>query len=207
RDGPVAGPWLRRLPEAGGDLPAGALERLLPRAEVPRPELPDRQLVADGARVERVDPGVVAARTLRVIEDGVVPLVDRSEDLPALRRVLRLEVLEEELRRELEARRAVVAHALVVQQRAVDVRAVELEALAQCRGVLEGLRGTLAEGRQHRVSGVPDQAHATLRPVLERVPVVEPPLRRVLDQARECDDVVVTGVALERLAHVSDHLI
>src|SRR6185436_9878651 len=28
RDGPVAGPWVRRLPEAGGDLPAGALERL-----------------------------------------------------------------------------------------------------------------------------------------------------------------------------------
>ena len=85
RDGPVAGPWLRRLPEAGGDLPAGADERLLPRAEVPRPELPARQLVADPARVERVDPRVVAARTLRVIEDGVVPLVDRSEDLPALR--------------------------------------------------------------------------------------------------------------------------
>ena len=85
--------------------------------------------------------------------------------------------------------------------------AVELEALAQCRGVLEGLRGTLAEGRQHRVSGVTHQAHATLRPVLERVPVVEPPLRRVLDQARECDDVVVTGVALERLAHVADHLL
>src|SRR6185312_10667661 len=117
RDGPVAAPGLRRLPEVGGDLPAGGLERLVPRAEVPWPELPDRQLVADRARVERVDPRVVAARTLRVIEDGVVPLVDRSQDLPALRRVLRLEVLEEELRRELETRRAVVAHALVVQQR------------------------------------------------------------------------------------------
>src|SRR6185437_8527560 len=138
------------LPEAGGDLPAGALESLLPRAEVPRPELLDRQLVADLARVERVDPRVVAARALRVIEDGIIPLVDRGEDLPALRCVRRLEVLEQELRRELEARRAVVAHALVVQERAVDVRAVELEALAERRGVLEGLRGTLAEGRQHR---------------------------------------------------------
>src|SRR5262249_50349389 len=158
---------------------AGGLERLVPLAEVPRPELSDRQLVADRARVKRVDPRVVAARTLRVIEDGVVPLVDRSEDLPALRRVLRLEVLEEELRRELEARRAVVAHALVVQQRAVDVRAVELEALTKCGGVLEGLRRTLAEGRQHRVSGVTDQADSAFRPVLERVAVVEPPLRRV----------------------------
>src|SRR4029079_13818245 len=120
-------------------------------------------------------------------------------DLPALRRVLRLEVLEEELRRELEARRAVVAHALVVQQRAVDVGPVELEALAERRGVLEGLRGTLAEGGQHRVSGVTHEADATLGPVLERVPVVEPPLRRVLHQARECDDVVVTRITLERL--------
>src|SRR6476659_6226899 len=85
RDGPVAGPWLCRFPEAGGDLPAGAFQRFVPRAEVPGPELPDRQLVAERARVERVDPRVVAARTLRVIEDGVVPLVDRSEDLPALR--------------------------------------------------------------------------------------------------------------------------
>src|SRR4051794_41681552 len=116
-------------------------------------------------------------------------------------------MLEEELRRELEARRAVVPHALVVQKRAVDVRAVEFEALAQGRGVLEGLRGTLAEGRQHRVSGVTHQAHATLRPVLERVPVVKPPLRRVLDQARECDDVVVAGGALERVAPWFDPLL
>src|SRR5689334_16368875 len=93
RDGPIAGPGLRRLPEAGGDLPTGALERLVARAEVPRPELLDRQRVADRARVERVDPRVVAARALGVIEDGVVPLVDRSEDLPALGGVLRLEVL------------------------------------------------------------------------------------------------------------------
>src|SRR6185312_4622276 len=85
RDGPVAGPWLRGLPEVGGDLPAGSDERLLPRAEVPRPELPDRQLVADLARVERVDPRVVGPRTLVVIEHGVVALVDGSEDLPALR--------------------------------------------------------------------------------------------------------------------------
>src|SRR5262245_53745064 len=40
-DWPVAGPCLRRLPEAGGVLPAGSLERLLARAEVPRPELLD----------------------------------------------------------------------------------------------------------------------------------------------------------------------
>src|SRR6185437_4427879 len=85
RDGPVACPWLRRLSEAGRHLPAGGLERLVPRAEMPWPELPDRQLVADRARVERVDPRVVAARTLRVIEDGVVPLVDRNQDLTALR--------------------------------------------------------------------------------------------------------------------------
>src|SRR5262245_12470219 len=83
-DGPVAGPWLRRLPEAAGDLLARAAERLGPRAEVPRPELPERQLVADLARVERVDPRVVAARTLVVIEHGVVPLVDGREDRPAL---------------------------------------------------------------------------------------------------------------------------
>src|SRR5262249_52907982 len=85
RHGPVAGPWLRRLPEVGGDLPAGGDERFLARAEVPRPELADRQPVADLARVERVDPRVVAAGTLGVIEDGVVALVDRREDRPALR--------------------------------------------------------------------------------------------------------------------------
>src|SRR3954470_23564108 len=84
RHGPVAGPWLRRLPEVACDLLASA-ERLGPRAEVPRPELADRQLVADLARVERVDPRVVAARALVVIEHGVVALVDRREDLPALR--------------------------------------------------------------------------------------------------------------------------
>src|SRR3954470_4918400 len=84
RDRPVAGPWLRRLPEVAGDLLPGA-ERFGPRAEIPRPELADRQLVADLTRVERVDPGVVAARTLVVIEHGVVALVDRREDLPALR--------------------------------------------------------------------------------------------------------------------------
>src|SRR4029079_4184318 len=43
RDGPVAGQGLRRLPEAAGDLLARAAERLGPRAEVPRPELPQRQ--------------------------------------------------------------------------------------------------------------------------------------------------------------------
>src|SRR5262249_55135121 len=197
-DGPVAGPWLRRLPEAAGDLLARAAERLGPRAEVPRPELPERQLVADLARVERVDPRVVGARTLVVIEHGVVALVDRREDRPALRRVRWLEVLEEKLRRELEPRRAVVAHALVVEQRAVDVRAVELEALAQRCGVLERLRGTLAVGGKHRVGGVTHQAHATLRPTLERIPVVEPPLRRALDQPGERDDVVVAGVPRER---------
>src|SRR5438270_5944569 len=94
-DRPVAGPWLRGLPEISGDLPAGGDERLLPRAEVPRPKLADRQLVADRARVERVDPRVVSACTLVVIEHGVVALVDRREDRPALRRVHRLEVLEE----------------------------------------------------------------------------------------------------------------
>src|SRR5215211_3646133 len=83
RDGPVAGRWLLRLPEVASDLPAGA-ERLRPRAEVPRPKLAQRQLVADLARVERVDPRVVAPRTLVVIEHGVVPLVDRGEDRPAL---------------------------------------------------------------------------------------------------------------------------
>src|SRR6185437_12720768 len=30
RDGPVAGQWLRRLPEVEGDLPAGGFERLVP---------------------------------------------------------------------------------------------------------------------------------------------------------------------------------
>ena len=43
--------------------------------------------------------------------------------------------------------------------------------------------GALREVLEHRVSGVAHQAHATLRPVLERVPVVESPLRWALDQA------------------------
>ncbi len=79
--------------------------------------------------------------------------------------------------------------------------------MRQCRGVLEGLGGTLAVGGKHRVGGVAHQAHATLRPALERVPVVEPPLRRALDQAGERDDVVVAGVPRERPAHVADHLV
>src|SRR5204863_739835 len=67
-DGLVAGPWLLRLPEVEGDIPAGGLERLVAIAEVPGSELPNRQFVADLARIERVDPRVVAARTLGVIE-------------------------------------------------------------------------------------------------------------------------------------------
>src|SRR6476620_1842989 len=35
RDGPVADPWLRRLPEAGGDLPAGGFERFLLAGSIP----------------------------------------------------------------------------------------------------------------------------------------------------------------------------
>src|SRR3954469_14288445 len=74
RDGPVAGPGLGRLPEAAGALPAGA-ERVGPPAQAPQPELSDPRLVDDPARVGRVDPRVVSARTLVVVEHGVVPVV------------------------------------------------------------------------------------------------------------------------------------
>src|SRR5262249_26074404 len=71
RDGPVPRPRLLRLPEVVGDLPAAGAERLGPRAEVPRPQLAERQLLTDLARVERVDPGVIGARTLVVIEHRI----------------------------------------------------------------------------------------------------------------------------------------
>src|SRR6185503_2875615 len=110
------------------------------RAEVPRTELLRRKRVADFARVERVDPRVVVAGALLVVEDRKVALVQRFEQHPALRRIGRLEMLEQELRRDLKTRRAVMAHALVVEQRAVHVLAVQLEAARKRGAILARLR-------------------------------------------------------------------
>src|SRR5262245_65206360 len=98
-------------------------------------------------------------------------------------------------------------HELIVQHRGSHIAAVQAEGTSERSGVLEGLRGALAKRGKHRVRRVPDQTDAALHPGLERVTIVEAPLRGTNDRPRQSQQVVSTGAPRECLAHLAKDLL
>ena len=100
-----------------------------------------------------------------------------------------------------------MAHAFVVQHRGRHIAAVHGEGARERGGVLEGLRGALAERRKHRVRRVAEQTDAALHPGFERVTVVEAPLRGTNDRACQSEQVVSAGAPREGLVHLAKDLL
>src|SRR6185312_8987411 len=131
-------------------------------------------------------------------------LVELLEQRFLLSGILGAQVIEGKFGAELEASSAVMPNPLVMQQRCRHVVLMQGEGAGERGGVLEGLRGTLAEGGQHRVRRVPQQTDTTLHPGFQRITIVKAPLGRTNDRPRQSKQIFATATALECLAHLAE---
>ena len=99
-----------------------------------------------------------------------------------------------------------MADPLIVQQRTVDVFSMQLETFAESGAILDSQRRALAERRQYRVGGVAQYGDPPVMPAWKSVHIIQAPLRRSDNAARQCHHIVHAHIVPEGDFHVPDHL-